>query len=457
MPQAFAGPSLAIGVQSPAALVQDLVGAVYVEGISIQTISQDVLGLLILPHSGGIGTIDHGAPASAEGVGEAGAVQQHGNGMTDFLELGGSHVAEELDLAVTSAVILHRLQLGASVDHIHDGVHFGAIGNAFVHVDLAGLQGVSPGALLGLADDHGLDGRLLAFEVASIGGVDLQSGLAGGSIVAHQVVGASGNHVGSSGLGSIEVILNAFAVHHDLLAVLGEVAAFAIVSHVIAFANPERDVPGADARVSIRIVVLRVLGNDGHGQGVVVNDLQARQHIGGAVPVVHAASNRVSGGSSELQLAGSRRADQQQPEHIVLNGDGLTVVVGQAFVDGDGVGGGAIFVVHTLPVLQDGGVLHVVAFLVGYQGVVVIDHSADHHVGSAIGYQTIGPVASDIGGGTEDQLVLANSGFSGSLGGCLSGGLVGGAFGRSLSPRGVVATGLTCSQGENHDHSQQQS
>ena len=84
---------------------------------------------MILPHSGGIGTIDHGAPASAEGVGEAGAVQQHGNGMTDFLELGGSHVAEELDLAVTSAVILHRLQLGASVDHIHDGVHFGAIGN----------------------------------------------------------------------------------------------------------------------------------------------------------------------------------------------------------------------------------------------------------------------------------------------------------------------------------------
>ena len=243
----------------------------------------------------------------------------------------------------------------------------------------------------------------------------------------------------------------------DLLAVLGKVAAFTIVSHIIALANPVGDVPGGDASVGVSVVVLSVIRHNGQLHGVLINHLHARQHIGRTSAVILAAHHGGGGTVGKLHIATGRGCQQQQLESIVLNGDGLAIVVDQAFIDGDGVGSGTVFIILPFPALQHRLVLHIVTFLIRNQGAVIVDHRGDHHVGSAIGNDAVGPVTGYIGIRTKDQLVLPSHRRGGGIGRSLRRSLSG--LGGTVSGRlgGVCVGAAASSQGQDHDRSQQQS
>ena len=241
------------------------------------------------------------------------------------------------------------------------------------------------------------------------------------------------------------MIQNSVLVQLADFAVEGEGSAFAVVGNVPALAEPEACAPGSNSCVGVSVVVVCVVSNDLQGQGVLVNDADTADEVNFTILVSFAAHDHGRGSGGDTQSGSCGRAAQQGTDGVILSGDGLTVVEGQAFLDLDGVGSAAVFIVDALPAFHNGSVVHVLTKLVGDHGAVVVQQVGNQHVGSTVLNQATGEVTGDVGGRTVDQLVFTGNGFS-CGGSCLSSSL-------SCCRGGAVATG---DHGQNHCQGQQQ-
>ena len=326
--------------------------------------------------------------------------------MTHSLELGRAKVALEVDHAVARTVE-GGVAEAARLDDVHRVVDVVAIGDGVIEVERAGLELIRPGRILSTENDDLLDGRLLALEVASVVLVDGEGRLQGRLVELDEVVRASGD----------AVLTRVEAGELELLGdgVRGEVArdigALAVVLHIKALAQPVLEAEGHVRHVGQIVEIRDLVGHDGDGVGVVVNEADAGDGGRVAVIVILAADVGQVAGQLRAGIGGHLGAGEDHRPHEVLRGDGLAVVVHQALVDGHGVGLGAVVVDDAVKVGADGRVDDVLAALIGGGDGVIVRHVTDHLVGGVVGPPGArGKVAADLGGAAIDDGALFRGG-----------------------------------------------
>ena len=184
--------------------------------------------------------------------------------------------------------------------------------------------------------------------------------------------------------------------------------------------------PGSGAGVGDVVVVGQLLSLDGDRVGHVVDQVHTGKVLGLTGEELVIAHQRITSlAGIAVDLVHLRATFQQQLEDIVLSGDGGAVAPDQAVVDGDGVGLGAILILHFLVAGHDSGIVNPGAFLVGNDSAIAVDQLIQLVVGGSIGEAGIIEVVLQIGSSTDDQLAgglrgLAGFGSSGSFHSCLS-------------------------------------
>ena len=393
--------------------------------------------------------MDNGAVAAGEGGSELFAVKQVCNSLTDSSELRGAAVALEHDLAVAVTGVVAVVEV-AGLSQVEGSVDLVAVGQLGQEVDLARLEGVHHGVVFRLDDNNGLDGRLLALEVACVVGVDLKGSGQSAGVEALDHVRAGGDAVSVDITGSVDLISD------ELAAV--EVSAVAVVLDGQVSGSVHRQVQRGQGRVGQRIIVVCVVSRDLDGVGVLVEQTDTGQLLGLASLILGAADNGV-GGDGRAGFLGGRSVVNQSVGDVVSSGDGLAVVVGQALVDLDGEGDGTVIVLDVLNGGSGGLVHDHLAELIENDGVIVVDQVADNLVAGVVGPPGVAEVTGDFGGAAVDDLVLTGLGSSGLLrrGGVFGGsGGVGGVAGRGgLSGRFRVV-GAAGEHGSDHDDDEQQ-
>ena len=392
------------------------------------------------------------AVAAGEGGSELFAVKQVCNSLTNSLELGGAAVALEHDLAVAVTGVVAVVEI-AGLSQVEGSVDLVAVGQLGQEVNFARLESVHHGVVFSLDDNNRLDGRLLALEVACVVGVDLESSGQSAGVEALDHVRAGGDAVSVHITGSVDLIGN------QLAAV--EVCAVAVILNGQSSGSVHRQVQRRQGSVAERIVIVGVVSCDLDGVGIGIQQADAGQLLGLAVLVLGAAENGVGGDGRAGFLRGRGQLDQSVGD-IVSSGDGLAVVVGQAFVDLDGEGDGAVVVLG----LVDGGSRGLVhdhlTELIENDGVIVVDQVADGLVAGVVGPPCVAEVAGDLGGAAVDDLVL--TGLDGSRilnrGGVFGGSGVCGGVGVFAGSYGLSGLfGVVCAAGEhgsNHDDDEKQ-
>ena len=386
----------AVGVVNPAVGLEFFDSRFRIIGIRIQGRLQPLLGLLVLPQAGAVHAVDNAAPALAEGVRKLVAVQQQGNRVTDSLELGRAKVTLEVQHAVAGTVKLHVVE-AAFGDDVQSGVDLVAVGHGVIEVEGAGLERVGPGRVLGLGDDDLLDARLLTLEVARVVRVDGQGRLQGALVKRNEVVRAGGNTV----LTRVETGVLKLRAHAVLGEVAGDVAALAVVLQLNAVAQPILDGERLQLDVAQVIVVRNLVRNDGHGEGVIVNQADAGNRGRGAVIILLAADIGQITGHLRADVHRDLGAGENLSPDIVRSLDFFAVVVGQTLVDGDGERLAAIRVDDGLDVVGDGRVHDIFAALIRGGDRIIVGQITDHLVGGVVGPPGIRrEVAADFGGRT---------------------------------------------------------
>ena len=388
------------------------------------------------------------AVAAGEGGSELFAVKQVCNSLTDSSELRGAAVALEHDLAVAVTGVVAVVEF-AGFSHVECSVDLVTFGQLGQEVNFARLESVHHGVVFSLDDDNGLDGRLLALEVACVVGVDLKRSGQSAGVEALDHVRAGRNAVSVHIAGSVDLIGN------QLAAV--EVCAVAVVLDGQVSGSVHRQVQRRQGSVAERIVIVGVVSCDLDGVGIGIQQADTGQLLGLAVLVLGTAENGVGGDGRAGFLRGRGQLDQSVSD-VVSSGDGLAVVVGQAFVDLDSPGDGAV-VVRGLLDGGSGGLVHDhLAELIENDGVIVVDQVADDLVAGVVGPPGVAEVTGNFGGAAVDDLVLTGLGSSGLLrrGGVFGGSGVGGVAGRGgLSGRFRVV-GTAGEHGSDHDDDEQQ-
>ena len=326
--------------------------------------------------------------------------------MTHSLELGRAKVALEVDHAV-ARTIEGGVAEAARLNDVHRVVDVVAIGDGVIEVERAGLELIRPGRILSTENDDLLDGRLLALEVASVVLIDGEGRLQGRLVERDEVVRASGDTI----LTRVEA--GVLELRGD--GVLGEVArdvgALAVVHHVKALAQPVLEAEGHVGNVGQIVEVRDLVGHDGHGVGVLVDEADAGDGGRLAVIVILTADVGQIAGQLRAGIGGHLGAGEDHRPHEVLRGDGFAVVVHQTLVDGHGVGLGAVVIDNALKIGADGRVDDVLAALIGGGDGVIVRHVTDHLVGGVVGPPGArGEVAADLGGGTIDDGALFRGG-----------------------------------------------
>ena len=388
------------------------------------------------------------AVAAGEGGSELFAVKQVCNSLTDSGELGGAAVALEHDLAVAVTGVVAVVEV-AGLSQVERSVDLVAVGQLGQEVDLARLEGVHHGVVFRLDDNNGLDGRLLALEVACVVGVDLKGSGQSAGVEALDHVRAGGDAVSVHITGSVDLVSD------ELAAV--EVSAVAVVLDGQVSGSVHRQVQRGQGRVGQRIIVVCVVSRDLDGVGVLVEQTDTGQLLGLASLILGAADNGV-GGDGRAGFLGGRSVVNQSVGDVVSSGDGLAVVVGQALVDLDSPGDGAVVVRGLLDGGRGGLVHDHLAELIENDGVIVVDQVADNLVAGVVGPPGVAEVTGNFGGAAVDDLVLTGLGSSGLLrrGGVFGGSGVGGVAGRGgLSGRFRVV-GAAGEHGSDHDDDEQQ-
>ena len=450
--QAGAGILVAFGIQRPAVSLEDFNSLSRVIGVVVQVVVEEFFGILIHPLCGGVRAMNDRAVAAGEGGSELFAVKQVCNSLTNSLELGGAAVALEHDLAVAVTGVVAVVEL-AGFSQVEGSVDLVTVGQLGQEVDLAGLEGVHHGVVFSLDDNNRLDGRLLALKVACVVGVDLKRSGQSAGVEALDHVRAGRNAVSVHITGSVDLIGN------QLAAV--EVCAVAVILNGQSSGSIHRQVQRRQGSVAERIVIIGVVSCDLDGVGIGIQQADAGQLLGLAVLVLGTAENGVGGDGRAGFLRGRGQLDQSVGD-IVSSGDGLAVVVGQAFVDLDGEGEGAVVVLG----LVDGGSRGLVhdhlTELIENDGVIVVDQVADGLVAGVVGPPCVAEVTGNFGGAAVDDLVL--TGLDGSR--IFSRGVVfGGSVGVFSGGVGVAGSGLSglfgvvCAAGEHgsdHDDDEKQ-
>ena len=449
---AGAGVFGAVSVQRPAVSLEDFDSLCRVVCVVVELLVEDFFGFLIHPLCGGVRTVDDRAVAAGEGGAELFAVKQVSDGLTDSSKLRGAKVALEHQLAVAVTGVVAVVEF-AGLSHVEGSVDLVTVGQLGQEVDLAGLEGVHHGVVFSLDDNDRLNGGLYAFKVAVVVGVDLKGSGQSAGIEALDHVRASDNTAFVDVTGSVD------AVSGQLAAV--EVCAVAVVLDGQALTAVQRQVQRRQGGIAQSIVVVGIVGRDGDGVGIGIQQADTGQLLGLASLISFRADNGVSR-NGRASFLGGRSVVNEGISGIVSSGDGLAVVVGQAFVDLDGEGEGAVVVLG----LVDGGSRGLVhdhlTELIENDGVIVVDQVADGLVAGVVGPPCVAEVTGDFGGAAVDDLVL--TGLDGSR--IFSRGVVfGGSVGVFSGGVGVAGSGLSglfgvvCAAGEHgsdHDDDEKQ-
>ena len=454
VPQAGAGILVAFGVQRPAVSLEDFNSLSRVIGVGVEVVVEEFFGILIHPLCGGVRAMNDRAVAAAECVCKLFAVKQVSDCLTNSLELGGAKVALEHQLAVAVTGVMAVVE-ATRVNQIERSVDLVAFAQLGQEVDFARLEGVHHGVVFSLDDDNGLDGRLLALKVAVVVGVDLKRSGQSAGVEALDHVRASDNAAFVDVAGSVDAVDSQFAAV--------EIRAVAVVLDSEALTAVQRQIQRCQRCVGHCEVVVGLLRGDLDGVGIGIEQANAGQLLGFACLICGSANN---GFRRDLgaRFCSDRRVGNQCIRNIVSCGDGLAVVVGQAFVDLDGEGDGAVVVRSLIDGSGGGGIHDHLAELVENNGVIVVGQIADHLVGGIVGPPCVAEVTGNFGGVAVDDLVLTGLDgsrifsrgvvFGGSVG-VFSGGV--GVFAGSYGLSGLF--GVVCAAGEHgsdHDDDEKQ-
>ena len=452
VPQAGAGILVAFGVQRPAVSLEDFNSLSRVIGVGVEVVVEEFFGILIHPLCGGVRAMNDRAVAAAECVCKLFAVKQVSDCLTDSSKLRGAKVALEHQLAVAVTGVMAVVE-ATRVNQIERSVDLVAFAQLGQEVDFARLEGVHHGVVFSLDDDNGLDGRLLALKVAVVVGVDLKGSGQSAGVEALDHVRASDNAAFVDVAGSVDAVDSQFAAV--------EIRAVAVVLDSEALTAVQRQIQRCQRCVGHCEVVVGLLRGDLDGVGIGIEQADAGQLLGFACLICGSANN---GFRRDLgaRFCSDRRVGNQCIRNIVSCGDGLAVVVGQAFVDLDSEGDGAIIVVNLVDGSGGGSVHDHLTELIENDGVIVVDQVADHLVGGIVGPPCVAEVTGNFGGAAVDDLVL--TGLDGSR--IFSRGVVfGGSVGVFSGGVGVAGSGLSglfgvvCAAGEhgsNHDDDEKQ-
>ena len=354
-------PRVALGIKRPAIGRKGLRGYIQAVGVGVEALVEFFLGVLVHPHGQAIGAVHQGAEALCKGGGELRTVEQMRDSAAYGQELGGAEVRLEHQLAVAVALKAHGGK-AALLFKVKRGIDVIAAGQLADQVDRAGLQGVKLGGLHSLYDDDLLNGRLLAFKVAGVVGVDLKNGFLGGRVKADQAVGAGGNAAFREETGSFNLGRDRFRAH-----VAVDVSAVAVILHAVAFTQPHINAQGGQGGVAQVIEVRNLVSDYLKGVGVVVQQTGAGIFLGklgrcafGCAFRDHALGKSFAADIGEVTCALAAQAleggviKEQQRGQIVGSGDRRTIVEHEAFFDLHGEGLGAVFVDDGLDALSNG-------------------------------------------------------------------------------------------------------
>ena len=452
VPQAGAGILVAFGVQRPAVSLEDFNSLSRVIGVGVEVVVEEFFGILIHPLCGGVRAMNDRAVAAAECVCKLFAVKQVSDCLTDSSKLRGAKVALEHQLAVAVTGVMAVVE-ATRVNQIERSVDLVAFAQLGQEVDFARLEGVHHGVVFSLDDDNGLDGRLLALKVAVVVGVDLKGSGQSAGVEALDHVRASDNAAFVDVAGRVDAVDSQFAAV--------EIRAVAVVLDSEALTAVQRQIQRCQRCVGHCEVVVGLLRGDLDGVGIGIEQANAGQLLGFACLICGSANN---GFRRDLgaRFCSDRRVGNQCIRNIVSCGDGLAVVVGQAFVDLDSEGDGAIIVVNLVDGSGGGSVHDHLTELIENDGVIVVDQVADHLVGGIVGPPCVAEVTGNFGGAAVDDLVL--TGLDGSRifsrgvvfgGSGVCGGV--GVFAGSYGLSGLF--GVVCAAGEHgsdHDDDEKQ-
>ena len=366
--------------------------------------------------------MDDSAVAAGELLCESVAVDGVHDGLTDLGEVDRAKVSAEAELAVAGAVIVGRREsFGVLFNDRQSSVGCVAAGDVAQNVDFALLELLVLGLVNDLDVGNGLDGGLVAFRGALKVGVQGQ-----GSGQSGLVPAGNGVRAGVREGGDVHTVGVDHGSHGVGIAVLrvevaGDVSAFAVVSDVAVVAEPQREVLGRHSGVGEVVVVRQIVGSDGDGEGVVVDQAQAGERHGsvGRGGVIVIADNVHAGhmvaGSS---LSGNGGGENEGVNQIVLRGDGGAIGEDEIVSDLDGEGLGAILVVLLFVRDNNGGVPGIQAGDVGLNGAEAGAHGLDVEVGSAGGVLAEGRKAegaAQVGRAAQDDGVAALRGVDGGI------------------------------------------
>ena len=289
-------------------------------------------------------------------------------------------------------------------------------GDAGQDVNSAGLQLLQ----LSLGNDedidNGLDGGSLTLEVALELRVDGQSALLGALIPVGDNVSA-GEGVGGDVVTALVQVSGGDVLTGVVLSVelVGQVAAFAVVLDFHAIAQPQAQRSGIKRGIGVSEVVRQVVGGHGHGVGVLVQQADAGEDLGGSLSLFAGvgveflvAHEGLAGGTGHTGGDSHRSGERHNLRQIVGSGDGGAIGEGQALVDGHGVSSGAVVVVSLGVILDSGLVPDVSAALVGLHSAVADGQLLDVLVGSAGGRSApagITEVAGQLGVAAQNRAV----------------------------------------------------
>jgi len=390
----------AVFVQSPAASDQFLLGLLQVVSIGVQFLVEPVGVLLVLPHGSTVIPVDDDSETTGVLAGELVAVKAVGDRTADAVELGGSEVAGEGNLAIAIARIEGVIDQ-ALVIHVEAAVDLHAAADALQHVDRTGLELVHLGGVVGQLDDDAVDRALGSVILAQETGVQHHAGGAVGRIEVLKLVGARGDQglvtiAGSRGKdGLAQQVGIVSSRKRGTLAGIGDGDARS--QHV------HRD--GAD-RDERKVEEVRQLGGfDGDGERIVV-----QQPDSGECPALAAVEILVTDIFRTRTILGAQfdslgRRGIQDAEHIVLGGDLGTIVVGEVLSEVEGVRLGTVGVHYRSVGGNSNRVDDITAFLGPSYSSVAAHQLLQIGVGGTIG-PTIEEIAVDLGRRTQNHLRL---------------------------------------------------
>ncbi len=134
--------------------------------------------------------------------------------------------------------------------------------------------------------------------------------------------------------------------------------------------------PGSQASVGDVVVVGQLSGGDGDGIGHVVHQVHAGKGValtGNVLVVAHQSGE--AGGGVTVHAGDLVAVLQQGGKDVILGSDGGAIAPGQAVVDGDGVGLGAILILGFRVLGHHGGVELKLAFLGEGNSAVAVDQA----------------------------------------------------------------------------------